>query len=55
MSKILEIVTEPEKKFAGSTFKLKIKVDKSIRYNELKTKTCSELKKYKYAQFVKGE
>ena len=38
MSKIIEKVVEPSKIYAGSTFKLKIKVIRYLTYNELKTK-----------------
>ena len=38
-NKITEIITEPNKIYVGSTFKLKIKAIRYATYNELKTKT----------------
>ena len=44
MSKIKEIIVEPQKVFVGSTFKLKIKATRYMTCEEMKTKTCSQAK-----------
>lgn len=54
MSKIKEIILEPQKIFVGSTFKLKVKAIRYMTYNELKTKTYNELKQFTYNE-LKGE
>lgn len=46
MSKITEIITEPNKIFIGSVFKLKIKVIRYITCKEAKQKNCAEIKKF---------
>ena len=53
-NKITEIITEPNKIYVGSTFKLKIKAIRYATYNELKTKTYNEVKNYTYNK-LKGE
>ena len=54
MSKIKEIIIEPQKLFVGSTFKLKVKAIRYMTYNELKTKTYNELKQFTYNE-LKGD
>lgn len=46
MSKIVEIITEPDKITVGSVFKLKVKSIRHITCNEAKTKTCIDMKKF---------
>lgn len=53
-TKIIEILTEPEKIYAGSNFLLKIKAIRYATYEELKTKTYNEVKNYTYSE-LKGE
>lgn len=53
-TKIIEILTEPEKIYSGSSFLLKIKAIRHTTYEELKTKTYTDVKKYKYNE-LKGE
>ena len=53
-NKITEIILEPSKIFAGSTFRLKIKATRYATYNEIKAKTYNQLKTYTYAD-LKGE
>ena len=50
MSKIKEIITEPDKIHVGSIFKLKIKAIRYASYNELKNKTYTETEGYTYSQ-----
>ena len=45
-NKITEIITEPNKIYFGSTFKLKIKAIRYITCNEAKTKTCNYMKQF---------
>ena len=45
-NKITEIITEPNKIYIGSTFKLKIKAIRYITCNEAKTKTCNYMKQF---------
>ena len=54
MSKIKEIILEPNKIETGSTFLLKIKATRYITFNELKTKTFNQAKNYTFNQ-LKGE
>lgn len=56
MPKILEIITEPDKIYAGEKFKLKIKVNLSVTYKQIKDKglTYADLKEHKYKDFVMG-
>lgn len=54
MNKITEILTEPSKIYVGSTFLLKIKVNRAITYSELKNKKYTEIQKYKYENLIKG-
>lgn len=54
MSKIKEIIIEPSKIIAGSTFLLKIKATRYLTYGEVKEKTISEMKQFTIAE-VKGE
>lgn len=42
MSKIKEIILEPQKIFVGSTFKLKIKAIRYMTCEEMKNKLCSQ-------------
>lgn len=51
--KILETIVEPEKIYAGSTFKLKIKAIRHITYKEAKKLTYTQLKEYTY-KTIKG-
>lgn len=53
-NKITEIITEPNKIYVDSAFKLKIKAIRYTTYNELKTKTYNEVKNYTYSK-LKGE
>lgn len=53
MTKILEIITEPDKITVGSTFKLKVKAIRHIAYEELKAKTYNQIKQYTYNE-LKG-
>ena len=53
-NKIIEIITEPNKIYVGSSFKLKIKAIRYATYNEVKTKTYNQIKSYTYNQ-LKGE
>mgnify|MGYP004624807789 FL=1 len=48
MSKIQEIIVEPNKIVAGSTFKLKVRVINYLTYKEMKTKNYKYFKDYKY-------
>ena len=48
MSKIQEIIVEPNKVKVGSTFKLKVRVINYITYKEMKTKSYRYFKNYKY-------
>ncbi len=48
MSKIQEIIVEPNKIVVGSTFKLKVKVINYLTYKEMKTKNYKYFKNYKY-------
>lgn len=48
MSKIQEIIVEPNKIVVGSTFKLKVRVIKYLTYKEMKTKNYKYFKDYKY-------
>lgn len=54
MSKIQEIIVEPSKIYAGSTFKLKIKAIRYATYNELKVRTYSTMQNFTYSE-LKGE
>lgn len=45
-NKITEIITEPNKIYVGSTFKLKIKATRYITCDEAKTKTCNYMKQF---------
>lgn len=51
--RILEIITEPDKVYVNSTFKLKILLDK-IRLKDIKVVTCNELKKYTVKEIREG-
>ena len=53
-NKIIEIITESDKIYVGSIFKLKIKATRYATYDELKTKTYNKIKNYTYNQ-LKGE
>ena len=53
-TKIIEILTEPEKINSGSNFLLKIKAIRHTTYEELKTKTYNQVKNYTYSE-LKGE
>lgn len=48
MSKIQEVIVEPEKVSVGSTFKLKVRVINYLTYKEMKTKNYKYFKDYKY-------
>lgn len=48
MSKIQEIIVEPNKIVVGSTFKLKVRVISYLTYKEMKTKNYKYFKDYKY-------
>lgn len=48
MSKIQEIIVEPNKIEVGSTFKLKVRVINYLTYKEMKTKNYKYFKDYKY-------
>ncbi len=48
MSKIQEIIVEPNKIVEGSTFKLKVRVINYLTYKEMKTKNYKYFKDYKY-------
>lgn len=52
-NKITEIITEPNKIYVDSVFKLKIKAIRYLIYDETKTKTYSQIKGYTYNQ-LKG-
>lgn len=56
MSKIKEIIIEPEKIYSGSIFKLKIKAVRYLTYQELKQKqkNYSNTKKFTYKN-LKGD
>lgn len=54
MSKIKEVIVEPDKIYVGSTFKLKIKAIRYLTYAEMKSKTYSYFKTSKYKN-LKGE
>lgn len=53
-NKIIEIITEPSKKYVGSVFNIKVKAVRYATYGELKTKTVSKIATYTVAQ-LKGE
>ena len=54
-NKITEIILEPSKIFAGSTFRLKIKATRYATYQELKSKeTYNSLKNFHFNE-LKGE
>ena len=48
MSKIQEVIVEPNKTEVGSTFKLKVRVINYLTYKEMKTKNYKYFKDYKY-------
>ena len=48
MSKIQEIIVEPNRIEVGSTFKLKVRVINYLTYKEMKTKNYKYFKDYKY-------
>lgn len=48
MSKIQEVIVEPNKVEVGSTFKLKVRVINYLTYKEMKTKNYKYYKSYKY-------
>ena len=48
MSKIQEVIVEPNKVEVGSTFKLKVRAINYLTYKEMKTKTYKYFKDYKY-------
>lgn len=52
-NKIVEIITEPNKVYVGSVFKLKIKAIRYMTYDEVKTKTYNQIKSYTYNE-LKG-
>lgn len=54
MNKITEKILEPSRIEVGSTFKLKIRAIRYATYEEIKTKTVSQLKEYTVGEF-KGE
>lgn len=49
-NKIVEIITEPNKIYTGSVFKLKIKAIRHATYEELKLKTYNEVKVFTYKE-----
>ena len=49
-NKIVEIITEPNKIYVGSVFKLKIKAIRYATYEELKPKTYNEVKTFTYKE-----
>ena len=49
-NKITEIITEPNKIYEGSTFKLKIKVIRYLTYEELEKMKYEEVENYTYSQ-----
>lgn len=49
-NKIVEIITEPNKVYVGSVFKLKIKAIRHATYEELKPKTYNEVKSFSYKE-----
>ena len=53
-NKIIEIITEPNKKYVGSVFKIKVKAVRYATYGELKTKTVSKIATYTVAE-LRGE
>ena len=53
-NKIQEIIVEPSKVYAGSTFKLKVKAIRYMTCLEMKTITCAAASKFTCSQ-VKGE
>ena len=53
MNKITEIITEPNKIYVDSVFKLKIKALRYLTCGEAKTKTCNYIKEFKCSE-VKG-
>lgn len=52
--KIKEISTEPEIIYTGSSFLLKVKVQDSFTWDDLKGMTWNEVKEYTFAE-LKGE
>lgn len=54
MNKITEIILEPSKILAGSSFRLKVKATRYMTYAEVKEKTYNENKSYSYCE-LKGE
>ena len=54
MQKIQEIMLEPSKTRADSTFRLKVKVINYLTYEELKNQNYNYFKEYKYKE-LKGE
>lgn len=53
-NKIREIIVEPSKIEVGSTFKIKVKVDRFLTFEETKNLTVKELSKFTVEQ-LKGE
>lgn len=54
MNKIKEILVEPNIVYTGSKVKIKIKAVRGATYEELKSISWNELKKYTYSE-LKGE
>lgn len=50
INKIVEIITEPNKVYVGSVFKLKIKAIRYATYEELKPKTYNKVKSFSYKE-----
>lgn len=55
MSKIKEIIVEPQPLYVNSNFKIKIKVQRGMTFKELKDEiTFNELKEYSFNE-LKGD
>lgn len=53
-NKIIEIITEPNKKYVDSVFNIKVKAIRYATYGELKNKIVSKIATYTVAE-LKGE
>lgn len=55
MSKIKEIIVEPQPLYVNSNFKIKIKVERGVTFEELKNRmTFEDLKEYSFNE-LKGD
>lgn len=56
MPKILEIITEPDKIYTGSVFRLKIKAELRVTCKQVKDANlkCSKAKQYKCHEYMIG-